>query len=188
MGDDAYEPAAARHAHERGQRLLQRLAVERAETLVDEHRLKLHAAGARLHLVRQAERQRQGGGKRLAAGERLDAARRAVVVVDDLELQPGLAAVVARTLAAAQLVLPAGHDEQARVRAPEDAVKIRGLQKRLERDLLLSGDGTVRGRRQRVHPLPALVRSVVFLPLRVELGARRAVLLQPRVEGVHLRL
>ena len=109
-------------------------------------------------------------------------------MVDDLELQPGLAAVVARTLAAAQLILPAGHDEQARVRAPEDAVEIRGLQKRLERDLLLSGDGAVRGRRQRVHPLPALVRSVVFLPLRVELGARRVVLLQPRVEGVHLRL
>ena len=57
MGDDAHEPAAARHAHKRGQRLLQRLTVERAETLVDEHCLKLYAAGARLHLVRQAERQ-----------------------------------------------------------------------------------------------------------------------------------
>ena len=101
MRDNAHDPAAARHAHERGQRLLQRLAVERAETLVDEHRLKLYAASARLHLVRQAERQRQRCGKRLAAGERLDAARRAVVVVDDLELQPGLTAIVASTLAAA---------------------------------------------------------------------------------------
>lgn len=96
MGDDAHDAAAARHAHERGERLLQRLAVERAEALVDEHGLELHAAGGRLHLVGQAERQRQGGGERLAAGERLDAARRAVVVVDDLQLQPGLAAVVAR--------------------------------------------------------------------------------------------
>ena len=109
-------------------------------------------------------------------------------MIDDLKLQPGLAAVVARTGAAAQLVLPAGHDEQARVCTAEDAVKVRGLDVGLEHDLFLAGHGAVGRRGQRVHPLPACAHGGVLLPLRVDGGAGCAVLLQLRGAGADLLL
>ena len=109
-------------------------------------------------------------------------------MVDDLQLQPGLAAVVARARAAAQLVLSAGHDEQARVRAAEDTVEVRGLDVGFEHDLFLSGHSAVGRRSQRVYPLPARAHGGVLLPLRVDGGAGGAVLLQPRITGADLLL
>ena len=87
MRDDADQPFSLGKAAECMDGLRERLLIERAEALIDEHRIQTDSGRRRgLHLIRKAERERQRGLERLAARERLDAAFRAVVVVDDIKL------------------------------------------------------------------------------------------------------
>ncbi|HEY5275584.1 MAG TPA: hypothetical protein VIK38_03455 [Coriobacteriia bacterium] len=63
MGDDADRPAALVEAHQGADREVEGLVVERAEALVDEHRLEADAAGVRLDDLCQSrgERERRHG-------------------------------------------------------------------------------------------------------------------------------
>ena len=96
MGDDAHQPVALCEGGEHAHRLLQRIPVQRAESLVDKERIQPYAARAGLDLIRKAQRQTQRRLKRFAAGERAHVARRAVDMVDDLHVQAALAAQIAR--------------------------------------------------------------------------------------------
>ena len=69
MGYDADEPVALGELTQRAHGLPERFLVERAEALIYEERVHLHAAGARLDLLRKPERERERGKKRFAAGE-----------------------------------------------------------------------------------------------------------------------
>ena len=145
MRDDADQPFSLGKAAERMDGLRERLLIERAEALIDEHRIQTDSGRRRgLHLIRKAERERQRGLERLAARERLDAAFRAVVVVDDIKLQTGLGLPVVRNAAALELVLTARHDEQTSVCALKDTIEEGHLDIGFERDLVFPGKRAVR--------------------------------------------
>ena len=73
--DDADQTAARLEAHQRRQRGREVVGVERAEPLVDEDRVELHAALVGLHDVGEPERQRQRRLEGLSAGEGRDVPR-----------------------------------------------------------------------------------------------------------------
>ena len=157
MGDDAHEAVALGEAGEDPDGLLKALVVQRAEAFIEEEGVQPDAARRALDLVREAKRQRQGGFEALTAREGLDAAAGAVVVVDDAEVEAGLAALVlgAHPL---QLVLPGGHLHQAGVGVAQDAVQIVHLDVGFQFDLLFAGQGAARCGGKGTHPLPALFK------------------------------
>ena len=59
MRNNAYKAMAFTEALQRSNGLLQTAVIQRAEAFVDKHRIQLNAACAGLHLIRQAQRQRQ---------------------------------------------------------------------------------------------------------------------------------
>lgn len=59
MRDDADEPAALLQFKQGLERDVERLAVERAEALIDEHRVEPHTTRTSLHDISEAERQRK---------------------------------------------------------------------------------------------------------------------------------
>ena len=83
--DDADQTVSLRQTRERLIRLAERRRVERAEALVHKERVEMNTCG-HLHLVGKTQRQCQRGKKRLAAGERIDAALRRVDVIDDVQI------------------------------------------------------------------------------------------------------
>ena len=83
---------------------IERLVVQGAEALVDEHRLEADAAGVRLHDLGEAERQGQRRHERLAAGEGRDRPRDAGPGVVDLEVEAGGGLAAEATLGALQTV------------------------------------------------------------------------------------
>ena len=91
MGDDAHQPVALGQAGEHPDGLLQRFLIQRAEALIEEEGVQPDAACGALDFIRKTQGQRQRGLEALAAGEGLDIAAGAVVVVDDAKVQPGLA-------------------------------------------------------------------------------------------------
>ena len=183
MRDDADQPFSLGKAAECMDGLRERLLIERAEALVDEHRIQTDSGRRRgLHLIRKAERERQRGLERLAARERLDAALRAVVVVDDIKLQTGLGLPVVRYAAALELVLTARHDEQTSVCTLKDTIKEGHLDIGFERDLVFSGKCAVRRLRQ--HAQPAILPFQPFQLVRLVPHARKCSLIgvRPAVE------
>ena len=72
VGDDADETPARLQPDEGVDGGRQVVGVERAEALVDEHRVELDAALVALHDLGEAERQRERGLERLAARQRRD--------------------------------------------------------------------------------------------------------------------
>ena len=70
VGDDADGAAALAQAVEHVEHLVERALVERAEALVDEQRLQAAAARLGGDDVGEAEREREAGEERLAAGQR----------------------------------------------------------------------------------------------------------------------
>ena len=154
MGDDAHEAVALGEAGEDPDGLLKALVVQRAEAFIEEEGVQPDAARRALDLVREAQSQRQGGFEALAAREGLDAAAGAVVVVDDAEVEAGLAALVLGTHPL-QLVLPGGHLHEAGVGVDEDGVEVVHLDVSLKAYLLFAAEGAARRRGEGVHPLPA---------------------------------
>ena len=154
MGDDAHEAVALGEAGEDPDGLLKALVVQRAEAFIEEEGVQPDAARRALDLVREAQSQRQGGFEALAAREGLDAAAGAVVVVDDAEVEAGLAALVLGTHPL-QLVLPGGHLHKAGVGVDEDGVEVVHLDVSLEAYLLFAAEGAARRGGKGVHPLPA---------------------------------
>ena len=75
-------------------------------------------------------------------------------MIDNVQLQAALAAVIFRLRAADQLILPRRHEKKALVRAAEDALEEGGLHIRFQRDLLLAGERAVRRLREGGEPLP----------------------------------
>ncbi len=67
MGDDADDASALLQLQQRLDGEVERLAIERAEALVDEHRIEADAARVALDDIGQPERERKRGEKRLAA-------------------------------------------------------------------------------------------------------------------------
>ena len=94
-------------------------------------------------------------------------------MIDNVQLQAALAAVVLGLRAPLELILSAGHDHQPGVGPCQDAVKIGHLYIGLEHDLLAPYELPARRIGQRLDPSPFLFG----------LGERRAVRLQ-RAQGV----
>ena len=88
----------------------------------------------------RAQCQRQRGLEAFAAGQGLDTAAGAVVVVDDSQVKARLAALVLGT-DALQLVLARRHLHQAGVGVDKDAVEVVHLDVGLQPDLLLAAQG-----------------------------------------------
>ena len=120
MRDDADEPPALLQFKQGLERDVERLTVERAEALVDEHRIEAHAARARLHDIGEAERQCERGEEGLAG-----------VMVEDLHVETALL-IGALPLAGMELILAAAHDEQALVGHLHNIVQERVQHVRLE--------------------------------------------------------
>ena len=155
--DDAHQTVALGQARQHPDGLFQRVLVQGAEAFIEEEGVQPDAAGRALHLVRKAQRQCQRRLEALAAGEGLDAAAGAVVVVDDAKVQPRLAFLVFGP-DPLQLVLARRHLHQPGVGVDEDAVQILHLDVGFQPDLLLAAQGAARRGCQRADPLPALVQ------------------------------
>ena len=147
MRDDADQPVAVGETGEQLERVAQRVFVQRAEALVDEHRFQPHAAAFRLHHVRQSQRQRQRGHERLAAGERGHVAPLSGGAVEHVQIESGLAAPVARFLLQAQDEHAVRQKRKPLVRRRHDLLEIVLLHVGFERDLhllrQLPADGAV---------------------------------------------
>ena len=158
MGDDAHQPVPFRQAGQCPHSLLQGFLIQGAKALVHEHGVQPDASGGGLNFIGESQGQGQRRLEGLAAGEGVDTALRAVVVVDDIQLQAALAAVVLCLNTPLQLVLSAGHHHEPGVGPGDDAVKIGHLDIGLQHDLLLAADVAVGGVRQRPDPGPLLLR------------------------------
>jgi len=107
--NDAHQPVAFAEAGQCAHGLIQGFLIQRAKAFVHKHGIQAHAAGGGLNFVRKPQCQRQRGEEGFAAGQGFYAARRTVVVIDNLHIQAALAAVVFAAEPAAQFVLSAGH-------------------------------------------------------------------------------
>ena len=81
-------------------------------------------------------------------------------MVDNVKLQSALRIELRRALTALEIIFSAGHPHQVRVGARKDAVKVRHLYIRFQRNALFPGKRAVRGVGQRLHPCPARVALI----------------------------
>ena len=79
-------------------------------------------------------------------------------MVDDLQVQAALAPVVVRLPPAAQLVLPAGHHQEADVGPTDDLVEVGGLDISLQLDVLFFPERAVGGVGKGLDPAVGLLR------------------------------
>ncbi len=124
-------PQLVEHAHHQ----VQGVGVQRAEPLVDEHRVEHDATRFGGHDVREPERERQGCEERLAARQGLRGADHAGVVVADVEPESPAAAVGARLVRVHELVSAGGHAAQPHRRRQRDLLEPRGQHVRAQRHL-----------------------------------------------------
>ena len=181
MGDDAHQSVAFGQAGKHPDGLLQRFLIQRAEALIEEKGVQPDAACGALDFVGKTQGQRQRGLEALAAGQGLDTAAGAVVVVDDSQVKARLAALVLST-DALQLVLARRHLQQAGVGVDKDAVEVIHLDVGLQPDLLLAAQGAARRGGQRVYPLPAGIQRVPLVGKLPVIGQRPPVGQQPGVQ------
>ena len=183
MGDDAHQSAALRQAGQGAHGLVQGFIAQGAEALVHEHGVQLHAARRGLDLVGEAQGQGQRGKKGLAAGEGLYAALGAIVMVDHVQLQAALAAVVLRLAPALQLILASGHQHEAGICPGQDAVKTGHLDVGFQHDLLFSGNGSVGSVREGFEHGVARFQLFQFRLLGLDVAQRRPVHRQSGVDA-----
>ena len=91
MGDNADQPLAVRQLQQHVDGTAQRVFIQRAEALVDEHRVHANLPALALHRVRKPQRQREAGQKRFAAGKRGHVARLPGAPVQHLQIEAALA-------------------------------------------------------------------------------------------------
>ena len=181
MGDDAHQSVAFGQAGKHPDGLLQRFLIQRAEALIEEEGVQPDAACGALDFIGKTQGQRQRGLEALAAGQGLDTAAGAVVVVDDSQVKARLAALVLGT-DALQLVLARRHLHQAGVGVDKDAVEVVHLDVGLQPDLLLAAQGAARRGGQRVYPLPTGIQRVPLVGKLPVIGQRPPVGQQPGVQ------
>ena len=181
MGDDAHQPVAFGQAGKHPDGLFQRFLIQRAEALIEEEGVQPDAACGALDFIRKAQGQCQRGLEALAAGQGLDTAAGAVVVVDDSQVKARLAALVLGT-DALQLVLARRHLHQAGVGVDKDAVEVIHLNVGLQPDLLLAAQGAACRGGQCVYPLPTGIQRVPLVGKLPVIGQRPPVGQQPGVQ------
>ena len=79
-------------------------------------------------------------------------------MIDHIQFQAALAALIVRIAAAFEFILPAAHYHQAQIAAPQHPIKAGRLHIGFQHDLFLSGKCAVRGVRQHLHPAPLPLR------------------------------
>ena len=184
MGDDAHQASALCQVAQSPHRLAEGLLIQRAEALIHKHGVQPDAAGRGLHLVRQPQGKGQGRFAGLTAGEGLDASAAAVVVVDDVQLQAALAAVVLRLPAALQFILAAGHGHEPPVGPGDDPLEAGHLHIGLQHHLLPAGDGAGGRVGQGLHPPPLLLQPGKLTGALADALGAAAVGLHPGGQGV----
>ena len=103
-------------------------------------------------------------------------------MVDNVKLQSALRIELRRALTALEIIFSAGHPHQVRVGARKDAVKVRHLRIRFQRNPFFPGKRTVRSVGQRFHPYPACVEFADLGGLFVYTGFRALVCRDAAVE------
>ena len=140
MRDDSDQALSRREFQEGIQGCAERSLTQGSEALVDKHRIEAYAARLLLHRVRETERQGKRGLKGFAAGETLDTALTAAVVIHNIEREPGLRPLIFGLLAPHQFIAPLRHLHEAYVRAEQHALKIVELHVGLQHDFILTGE------------------------------------------------
>ena len=169
MGNDSHQAVPACQPRQGFYGLAEGLLVEGAKAFVHKHGVQADAASRRLDLVRKPQRQTEGGLEGFASGQGADASLCAIVVVDDIQLQAALAAVIPRFTAPLQLVLSARHGQKTQIGPPDNAVEIGGLDVGLQHNLFLSGDIAAGCVGKGPHPGQALLQLLLLFQTKLHI-------------------